>query len=71
MTRRYLCLICGLFFKHCENIVGEKRGGRKKAMSIVKLFTESGLEKCQMSNLEEGSKCHSKTDKLITKCALF
>ena len=33
-----------------------KKGRRKnKAMFIVKFFTQSRLEKCQMSNLEEGS----------------
>lgn len=35
-------------FKKCK-----KKKKKKKAMSIVKLLTQSGLEKCQISNSEE------------------
>lgn len=39
-----------IFKKHC--LKSEKKR-KRKAMSIVKLIIQSGLEKCQMSNLEE------------------
>ena len=50
MTKKYLYLV---WFKKKKKKL--KKGRRKnKAMFIVK-FTQSRLEKCQMSNLEEGS----------------
>ena len=49
MTKKYLYLV---WLKKKKTL---KKGRRKnKAMFIVK-FTQSRLEKCQMSNLEEGS----------------
>ena len=50
MTRKYLYFV---WFKKKKTL---KKGRRKnKAMFIVEFFTQSRLEKCQMSNLEEGN----------------